>query len=504
MPQFREYDQFDALGLAEQVAKGEIRPEDLLETAMARAATAQVAFNALVRPLHEQARKTLAAELPNGPLRGVPYLLKDLLQPLAGARLGMGSRALEGYVADHDCALVSRLKQAGVVIFGQTCVPEFGLLAFTEPEVSGITRNPWDPTRTPGGSSGGSAAAVAAHIVPAAGANDGGGSIRIPAAYCGLFGLKPSRGRVSSAPDRSEVWMGASCDHALTRSVRDSAALLDAVAGTTAGDPFVIQPPEQPFLAALEQAPPRLRIGMSTRAPLGTAVDRECVAAVEDTARLLESLGHHVEQAEPEIDGQALFQAYLCMYFGEVAALRRDIIQLRGKGADRHFEPVTRALAAIGEAISAAEFVCWQQRWNDFGRSLGRFFKTYDLFLTPTTAGLPPHIGELQPKPYEQRILSLAAALHAGSLLRRFGMVEKVALENLSRTPFTQLANLSGVPAMSMPLYWTSQGLPIGVHFTAAFGAESLLFKLALELEQARPWFERRPVDLASGDSPVL
>ena len=494
MQEFADYAQYDALGLAALLARGEVSAVELLHTAQCRADRAQPRLNALVRRMDAAADATLRAGVPAGMFSGVPYLLKDLMQAYAGVPMSMGSAALRDYVPAEDDVLVQRLKRAGLVIFGKTNVPEWGLVAYTEPKAFGATRNPWDLTRTPGGSSGGSAAAVAARIVPAAGANDGGGSIRIPAAYCGLFGLKPSRGRVSPGPEDGEVWMGAACEHALTRSVRDSAALLDAVAGAAPGDPFEIAPAGS-FLTATQAPPPRLRIAFSTASPLHAPVARHCVDAVHATARLLESLGHHVEEAAPRIDGMALMHAYLMLYFGEVAAQARELRALLPRARVAQLEPATRALAAIGEAISAGEYMRSQHRWNDFGRALGAHFAQYDLYLTPTTADLPPRIGELAPTPLQEHLLALAARLRAGGLLRRLGIVEQVAMRNLARTPFTQLANLTGVPAMSVPLQWTDAGLPVGVQFMGRFGSETLLFALAAELERAQPWAQRAPAE---------
>ncbi len=492
MLSFEEYRCHDATALAARVARGEVRADELLAAAQRRADAVQDTLHPLVRRMDGEAAAALRAGLLAGPFTGVPYLLKDLMQAYAGVPMSMGSAALRDEVPVQDSVLVQRLKAAGLVIFGKTNVPEFGLVAYTEPKAFGITRNPWDPARTPGGSSGGSAVAVATGIVPAAGANDGGGSIRIPAAYCGLFGLKPSRGRVSSGPEAGEVWMGASCEHALTRSVRDSAALLDAVAGAAPGDPFEIAPAGG-FLAATRAPPPRLRIAFSTASPLGTPVAAPCLEAVQATARLLESLGHAVDAAAPALDGAMLMRAYLLLYFGEVAATLRELRTRRGGLRADGLEPATRALAAVGDAIAAGEYMFWQHRWNRFGRALGDFFRHYDLWLTPTTADLPPRIGELAPTPLQEHLLALAARLRAGRLLRRLGVVETVALRNLARTPFTQLANLTGVPAMSVPLHWTAQGLPVGVQFMAPFGAEARLFALAAQLEQAQPWAQRRP-----------
>jgi amidase len=338
---------------------------------------------------------------------------------------------------------------------------------------------------------------VAARIVPMAGASDGGGSIRIPASFCGLFGLRPSRGRVSPGPHHGEFWDGASSEHVLTRSVRDSARMLDALAGADAGMPFVIAPPERPYAEEVRRAPGRLRIGFCTRSPIGTAVDPACVRAVEDAAKLLESLGHAVEAAEPEIDGRALARCFLTMYFGQVAANIAEVRALTGCG-DEAFELDTRALGMLGRALGAGDYVRARRRWNDFARALGRFHEQYDLYLLPSVAMPPSKIGELDMPPAQQAALKAVMALGAGKLLLRSGIVDQFVDENLKRVPFTQLSNLTGTPSMSVPLHFApavpgGPELPVGVQFVARFGDEATLFRLAAQLEQARPWKDRRP-----------
>jgi amidase len=406
---------------------------------------------------------------------------------------------LRDWVPTQHAEIVQRFLDAGLVIFGKTATPEFALRAETAPLIwEQPTRNPWDLSRTPGGSSGGSAAAVAAGIVPAAGASDGGGSIRIPAAYCGIFGLRPSRGRVPSGPDQGEIWDGASSQHVLSRSVRDSARMLDAIAGPDSGDPFTIAVPERPFADILGQPPRRLRIGYCTDSPLGTPVHAECVNAVLATAKLLAELGHSVEPAAPTYDGDALARSYISMYFGQTAASVARARRLTG-ASDSAFELETRVLALLGRTLRAGDYVDERLRWNDYARALGKFHQTCDLYLTPTTAQPPNHIGELATPPAQRAAAGVVLALHAGRLLLKSGMVDQLVTTSLQRVPFTQLSNLTGTPSMSVPLHWApierdGPELPFGVQFVARFGDEATLFQLAAQLEQARPWSGRCPL----------
>ncbi len=491
MPPFTEYPELDATDLAALIARGEVSRAEVLDAALARLDAVNPHVHAVVMDGREQARAQLTRDAA-GPFSGVPFLLKDLGQDVAGLPSTWGSRARRGVLAAATSGVVRRWMDAGLLVLGKTNLPEFALKGVTEPALFGATRNPWNLARTPGGSSGGAAAAVAAGIVPVAGASDGGGSIRIPAAYCGLFGLKPSRGRVSHAPGDGEVWDGASVTHALSRSVRDSAALLDVIAGAEPGDPFVAAPPARPYAEEVGAPPGRLRIGFAIDSPLGAPVHAEMRAAVDGAARLLESLGHHVEPAAPAIDGLALAQSYLAIYFGHVAAEVRACIRDFG-ARPSDFELDTRALAAIGDSLRAGEYVRLRTRWNDFARTLAAFHNRFDLFLTPTTAQPAADIGELDTPRWQQAALRAILGLGAGGLLRRLGVVEGLARRNLERTPFTQLANLTGCPAMSVPLHWGRDGMPVGVQFVAAWGREDLLIRLAAQLEVAQPWAQRRP-----------
>ena len=494
MSGFAEYESYDALGLAELVQKKEVSPADLCEAAIGRIEKLNPRLNAVVTPLYDQGRETASKAVGDGPFAGVPFLLKDLAFDFAGVPTSRGCKTFKNIAVDHDSEMVSRFKQAGVVIVGKTNTPEFGLMGITEPEVFGPCRNPWNTDHTPGGSSGGSASAVAAGIVPFASGGDGGGSIRIPSSCCGVFGLKPSRGRNPSGPDHGIPWQGAVQDHVITRSVRDSAAMLDATQGPDQGAPFIIDPPAGSYLEALEREPRSLKIAFNTQSPLGTTVQPECVQAVEKTAKILEELGHSVEEARPEIDGLALARSYLALYFGEVAADIDSLTPILGrKAGPEDVEPLTWTLGLLGRAYSSGYFVTAMREWAQAGRRMGTFFQTYDLYLTPTTAFPPARIGELAPKPAEALLMKIVNGLRAGWLLKASGMVDQLAERSLERTPFTQLANLSGLPAMSVPLYWTPDGLPVGSQFIGPFGDEITLLQLAAQLEKAQPWFARRP-----------
>ncbi|MGI4875369.1 MAG: amidase [Janthinobacterium lividum] len=489
-----EYDQLDGLAMAALVRSGQLTATELCEAAIARAEATNPAINALVLKLYDPARQRAATGLPAGPFGGVPFLLKDFGAAYAGVPHTGGSRALKHYVPTEDAELVRRWQVAGLNILGKTATPEFALLGVTEPVLYGPTRNPWHLGHTPGGSSGGAAAAVAAGIVPVAGAGDGGGSIRIPAACCGLFGLKPSRGRVPTGPEQGEKWQGAAVEHVLTRSVRDSAALLDATCGPDAGAPYFLPPPARPYLEEVSRPPGRLRIAFSLEHPLGSPVHPECATAVREAAALLESMGHDVAEVPLPFDGRAVAQAFLMLYFGETGAEIAALATVLGRPArPADVEATTWLLGLLGRTYSAAEFAAARHTWNDSARRMGRFHQTHDLLLTPTLAVPPVRIGELQPKPAEQALLKVVNTFGLGGLIRRSGLVEKLAEQSLEKTPYTQVANLTGQPAMSVPLHWTAEGLPCGVQFIAPIGAEDVLFRLAGQLEQARPWLARRP-----------
>ncbi len=495
-----EYLAADATQLAALVASRAVAAEELLALALGQQARVQPRINAICRPMEREARAQLAGPPLTGVFAGVPFLLKDGLQDFAGVPTGYGCAALQRNVAMESSFVVQRYLAAGLVVFGKTNMPEFALKAVTDPQVSGRTSNPWDLARTPGGSSGGAAAAVAAGIVPMAAGTDGGGSLRIPAACCGLFGLRPSRGRISSGPAQGEAWFGASSEGVISRSVRDSARALDVLAGAQPGDPFAIGAPSTPYADAIQRPPRRLRIGFTTTSPIDTEVHAEAVAAVHDAAALLESLGHHVEEAAPAIDGAQLARNYLAIYFGQVPV---DMARARALGAKaQDFELLTRVIETLGKATSAASLTAQLAQWNDHARALARFHQRFDLLLTPTLAQPPLRHGEGDPPKGQQRALDLLNRCGLLGWLARRGLLEstiaQIARDSLEFVPFTQLANLTGTPAMSVPLYWTADGLPLGVQFVAPSGQEDLLLQLAAQLEQARPWFARRPAWIAA------
>jgi amidase len=494
MSGFKEYEQYDALGLADLIRKKEISPLEVCDEAIRRIEQVNPKLNAVVCSMYDLARKATAEPLPDGPFCGVPFLLKDLLDAYAGVPLTSGSKACKDFVPDQDSELVHRYKQAGLITLGKTNTPEFGLVAYTEPELFGATRNPWNLAHTPGGSSGGSAAAVASGMVPMASGGDGGGSIRIPASCCGLFGLKPTRGRTPTGPYFAEIWQGAVVEHVISRTVRDSAAMLDAVCAPDTGAPYIIQAPAQSYLEEIQQRPRRLRVAFDCRSPLGTPVHSEYIRAVEDTARLLEKMGHHVEEARPQIDGIALAKSYICMCCVEVAAeieMMESFLAKKIKPSD--MEPLTWTVGMIGRTISGVSFAKAKREWGQASRIMGRFHEIYDAYLTPTLAQPPVKIGELRPKGMELVALKFVDRLNLARLLTLSGLPDKLALESLAKTPFTQLANLTGQPAMSVPLHWTSDGLPCGMHFMARFGDEATLFRLAAQLEKEKPWTNKRP-----------
>jgi amidase len=462
---FEDYRRHDAVGLAELVARREVSAGELLDAAAARMAEVNPKINAVTLDLTERARAEPAG---SGPFGGVPFLLKDLGATLAGTPTTMGSRLFAENVAAADSALTAAYKGAGLSIFGKTNTPEFGLWPFTESEFLGVCRNPWDLSRTPGGSSGGAAAAVAAGIVPAAHASDGGGSIRTPASCCGLFGMKPSRGRVSFAPV-GEGWAGASIQHAVTRSVRDSAHLLDISCHPQPGDPYFLAAPERPLVEEAAREPGRLRIAFTTvamQSPGG--LDPECEAAVRETARLCEELGHHVEEAVIPGDVGAMQAAAGAVISASIAANLDAEAERRRRAVEAgEIEGLTMATYRRGSAVTAAAYVRGLQTLHAYARAQAQLFEKYDVLLLSTLGSPAVPIGW---------ILEDAALI--GERLFAF-------------MPNTQAFNNTGQPAMTVPLAQSRSGLPIGLQFVARMGAEATLFRLAGQLEQARPWFDR-------------
>jgi amidase/6-aminohexanoate-cyclic-dimer hydrolase len=468
-----ELDRYDALGLADLVRKGEVTGETLLERAIARVEAVNPQLNAVVLKHYDLARRQLARTPPTGPFAGVPFLLKDLNAALAGTVTTDGSRAFADWTASADSTLPRRAKAAGMTIFGKTASPEFGLTVSTESALWGQTRNPWNLEHIAGGSSGGAAAAVAARIVPIAHASDGGGSIRIPAACCGLFGLKPSRGRIPSDRGRGVGWNGLSTQHAVSLSVRDSAALLDALAGPEPGDSIVPPAPEAGFLAAVGRPPKALRVAVIEATPTGVPVHPDVSAALEDAAALLQSLGHQVERTRYELDGAGLVDALALTVAVDVANRLERRGQERGRPVTQdEVEAVTWAMARRGREASAQAYMNARGAFDAAGGEVGLMFERYDVILSPTVAEPPGLLGRLGLNPAD-----------FGEYSRALGAF----------SPYTALQNEIGVPAMSVPLSWNAAGLPIGMMFSAPYGGEARLFSLAGQLEAARPWADRRP-----------
>jgi amidase len=473
MAKMEEFGSLDALGLAELVRKKHVKPIDLVDAAIERIERLNPTLNAVVTPMYEQARTLALGKIPDGPFNGVPFLLKDLGAPYAGVRMTMASSAMRDFVPDHDSELVARLKRAGLIILGKTNTPEFGILPTTEPRLFGPCHNPWEVNRTTGGSSGGSSAAVAARLVPMAHANDGGGSIRIPASCCGLFGLKPTRARNPLGPDFGDVFSGLVIDHAVTRSVRDSAALLDATAGPDVGDPYWAPPPTRPFLQEAGTNPGKLRIAFTTSAGSEIKVHPDCISAVHDAAKLLAELGHQVEETAPLFNRELVTQSFMVLWSAGCAWSIDGIGMVTRRAITAaHVEPLTWALYEMGRKQSASTYLLSLSFLQRVARDIGRFFQKYDAWLTPTLSEPPVPLGTFDSPP-ENPLQALRRA-------EQF-------------VPFTPICNATGQPAMSVPLYWNAEGLPVGVHFVGRFGDEATLFRLAAQLESARPWSGRKP-----------
>lgn len=464
----------DATAQADLVRRREVTAPELLEAAIARVEKVNPAINAVVLKMYEQARAAARAPLPAGPLSGVPFLVKDFLAEYAGVPFTEGTAYLGNYVPAEDSELVRRYKRAGLVFFGKTNTPELAVGPTTEPRLFGPTRNPWDTGRTAGGSSGGAAAAVASGMVPMAHGNDAGGSIRVPAACCGVFGLKPSRARVPLGPHYGDLMSGLVAEHALTRSVRDSAALLDAVSGPALGDPYWAPPPARPFAAEIGTPPGKLRIAFSRRTLAGAEISPHCVAAVEDAARLCAHLGHEVVEAMPKIDAERFFLAFTSVLSAGFSWAIDDWARRLGRAPSEDlFEPFVWAFTGRGRQITAPQYLLAVQDLQRISRTIAHFFADHDVWLTPMLGEPPVALGTF--------------AYRAGT--DPFELRRKMA----RFTPFSYFANATGQPAMAVPTYWTAEGLPVGNQYIGRFGDEATLFRLAAQIEAARPWTRRQP-----------
>ena len=470
---FAEYEKYDGLGLAGLVRRKEVSAVELIEAAIERVEKRNPAINAVTMKLYDYGHRAIAAGLPEGPFSGVPYLMKDLTSPIEGVRMTRGSK----FFADTppsgaDSEHVKRLKKAGLVIFGRTNTCELGLSLTCEPQLHGATRNPWNVAHISGGSSGGAAAAVGARMLPMAHASDGFGSIRAPAACCGLVGLKPTRSRNTFAPFSGEGLGGVSTEHAVTLSVRDSAALLDATRGAGPGDPYVAPLPAGPYLAEAGANPGKLRIAWTARAPNGAKVDPECLRLLSETVQLCADLGHRVEERNPEVDGAAIVPTFLTL------AAANTVVNLAGHptagrpAREGEVERITWLTAKIGEGISAPDYVRATQTAHRLGRQMAAFHAEWDVLLTP---GLS------------------SPAVKLGWLDMKMDDVNEYWRRVFDFSPFTVWFNLTGQPGMMLPLGQSSGGLPLAVQLVARFGDETTLIRLGAQLEAARPWIGRKP-----------
>jgi amidase len=469
----------DATAQAELVRTGELSPVELVDAAITRIEKLNPELNSVIHPRFDRARDEAASSaLPDGPFRGVPTLFKDLMCAMEGEPYHEGMRFLKDndYRADHTDNLARRFLDAGFVCCGRTNTPELGLVPTTEPVAYGPTLNPWDESRTTGGSSGGSAVAVATGMVPVAHGNDGGGSIRIPSSCCGLVGLKPSRGRTSLGPRHGQLTMFLNAELMLTRSVRDTARVLDTAWKPFPGDPVVAPAPARPFADEVGADPGRLRIGMLTTNPMGgVEIDPDCVAAADDAARLLESLGHHIEASHPAaLDNPDLMGPFGVVWTVDTARDVDDYAALVGKSVtERDVEPLTWALAESGRTVTAPQYIEAKRALQEFTRLIAEWWEGgFDLLLTPTLGEPPVPLGTFDAQPDNP----LHGFFRAGQFV-----------------PFTAQFNITGQPAISLPLSWNADGLPIGSQLVAAYGREDLLLRVAAQLEQARPWAGRRP-----------
>lgn len=484
---FQEYRQYDALGLAELIRKKEITPIELLEIAIQRAEAVNPQINAIVHKLYDYGKAMLQNIPSDSPFAGVPFLIKDLGISVKDTPMNTGCRALKDFITPQDSILAQRLRKAGFVFLGKTNTSEFGLTPYVEPLLHGKTSNPWNLGHSSGGSSGGSSAAVAAGITPIATASDGGGSIRIPASCAGLFGLKPSRGTISLAP-YSEKWSGFVVENCVSRSVRDSAAYYDAIKGGSPGELYNTTISNRPLMESLTIDAKPLRIGFATSHPLNGTTHKECILAVEHTAKLLENLGHQVETVELPFYRVDILKGFIPIVAAETTAALAEVSGVLGRKLKvKDVEPNTWALNVLGRKLSAADYAHARQIMGKIARRMGAFHQKYDVLLTPVLSKPPIAHGEMQNSKFEQFLVNIVNRFDLGGLLK--ANVEDFADKAFGYIPYPALANMTGQPSMSVPLYWSADGLPIGSMFTARMGEDDLLYRLAGQLERAQPWF---------------
>lgn len=490
----REFDACDATDLAALVRHKHASPRELVEAAIKRIEKVDHQLNAVPVRFFEQALAAADGPLPDGPFRGVPFLLKNLGAFAKDTPLTFGTRFAKDFVCRDDSTLVCRYRDAGLIFLARTNSSELGLEPFTEPELYGPTHNPWKLGRSAGGSSGGSGAAVAAGMLPAAHGSDGGGSLRIPASCCGVFAMKPTRGRTPVGPQRTELWRGLSIDNCITRTVRDSAALLDVAVGFEPGATHSVAPPARPYALEVGTQPGRLRIGFSKRPHLLGDPHPDCVAAVEAAAKLCASLGHEVEEADLALDAEQVTRDFfLYVAFETAAEMARGQLYFGRRPRPFEFKSTTWLAAMVGRQPTAVEVALAWERLQDVAVTLRAYLGKYDVLLTPTL-GIPPfEHGALSPRGFEAWLQRIVARTSFAPALRIPGMIEKASRRAFTFIPFPPLANITGHPSMNVPLVWNSDGLPIGTMFTGRFGDEATLFRLAGQLEQARPWANKRP-----------
>jgi amidase len=469
-----EYARYDGIHLADLIRNKEVTAKELAALVLAGVQKINPAINAVIELYDDRVDKADDLVLPEKPFSGVPFFLKDLGAAEAGKPQDMGSRLAKGYVANTDAYLTTRFKGAGTIILGRTTTPELGLAATTESILTGATRNPWDLGLIAGGSSGGSAAAVAAGILPVAHASDGGGSIRIPAACCGVVGLKPSRGRVSTGPDADERLFGLAQEFVVSRTVRDTAAMMDAVSMPAPGDPYVIIQPRRPYLKEIGAPTGKQSVAFTAKSWTGIEVNSEVADKIKDVARLCGLMGHDVEEATPQIDLESYFSALQVMWGSSLGFACDKLAEIMNRPVDGdHLEPVTLKFYESSRHYSAADVIAARAALNVARRKIGQFFQNHDLLLSPTVTQLPVPLGTID--------------------LNHDTGIEHWEYGTAQFNAFTNLSNATGLPAISLPLCQSSTGVPIGMQFMAGFGEEALLIRVASAFEEALPWIDRKP-----------
>ena len=490
---FSEYGKYDGLGLAELVRKKKVSPGELVEEAITRIEKHNPDLNSVVNKLYDRAREKAKGKLPDGPFKGVPFLMKDLMATLEGIPTSSGNKLWKDIPATVTSEMAKRWEASGALVVGKTNTPEFGLTPYTESDTLGPAHNPWDLSRTPGGSSGGSAASVAARIVPFATGGDGGGSIRIPSSACGIFGLKPTRGRTPTGPLMGEAWQGFAIEHVLTRSVRDSAAMLDATKGSDVGAPYEI-PDAGPFAKEVGKRTGKLRIAFSTKPMLGKEVHADCVKGVEETVELLRSLKHEVVEDAPAIDGEEYSLQFLTIIAAHMRADIEEIAEITGRKVSLDdFDNISFATGLFGTILKASDYARAIRYLQLVSREIGQFFENYDVLLTPVLNQPPVKIGALDLSAAEQSQIKFIARTKQTWILDALGVIKPTAAKTFEFIPWTPVFNVTGQPAMSVPLHWNDEGLPIGMHFVGKWGDEATLFRLASQLEKAKPWIDKVP-----------